>query len=164
MEKKQKIVILVFGIVLLALLIALCAVIVLHNRPVYGAFVPPSWEENAVLGMPVEPLPPSFGSMTVEEGFVIAMCATPSLRDNDLDLYFASPATNTVWLLVRLYDESGRLLGESGLLKPGEHLPTITLSDVPQGDIITANVFSYEPETYYSRGMANAELQWISAD
>ena len=164
MEKQQKIVILILGTLLLLLIVALCVGIALQNRPVYGEFVPPAWESNAVSGMPSEPLPPNFGSMTVDQGFVLAMSATPRLRGNDLDLYFTSPDSNTVWLRVRIYDANGQMLYESGLLKPGEHLPTVTLSAVPTGNTVVADILSYEPETYYSRGTAKAELLLTSAN
>ena len=163
MEKKQKIVLIAVGLLVLVLMIAVIAVATRQIQPIRGEFTPPPFEQNVLVGMPEEPLP-QYGKMTVSEDFAFCMTATPTLTGNDLALYVASPATHTVWMLVRIYDDAGNLLGQSGLIKPGEYLPSVLLSTLPTEKKITARVLSYEPETYYSRGSASAELQWISAD
>ncbi|MBE6595578.1 MAG: hypothetical protein E7644_07245 [Ruminococcaceae bacterium] len=158
MDKKQVIVLASVGALLLSVLIALIAVMTRQIQPVRGDFTPPPFEENVEIGTPEVPSSAQYGTVTVSEGFAFGMMATPTLEGNDLALYLASPATNTVWLLVRVYDESGNLLGESGLIRPGEYLPALKLTTLPEGDTVRASVLSYEVPTYYSMGAANATL------
>ena len=158
MEKKQVIVLASVGALVLAVLIALVAVVTRPQNVIRGEFVPPAFEEKALVGAPEVPDTAQYGTMTVSEGFAFGMMATPTLEGNDLALYLASPATNTVWLLVRVYDESGELLGESGLIRPGEYLPALTLTALPESETVRASVLSYEMPTYYSMGAANATL------
>ena len=165
MDKRQKIIVLSFGILLLIALVVLIVVAVEQSKPVYGEFIPPAFEENAIEGAPKGTLPPDYGKMTVSEDFAFCMCAAPILTGNDLAVYFTSPEDNSVRMLLRLYDKDGALLYESGLLKPGEHLPSVTLSrPLTSGESVYARVLSYEPETYYSMGSAGAELRPIAAN
>ena len=159
MDKRQKLILFILAALLLVTLAAVIAVALRDTEPVIGEFIPPSFEENAMEGMPVQP-PSGFGMMTVTPEFVIGMCAAPSLDGASLGLYFTSPATNTVWMKVRVCDENGNVLGESGLLKPGEHLPTLVLiDDSITTDRLYATVLSYEPDTYYSEGSVKVELK-----
>ncbi len=159
MDKQQKITVFILTALLLVLLVAVVAVASRDTGSTIGDFVPPSFEENALAGMPEQP-PAGFGTMTVTSEFVIGMCATPSFDGTNLGLYFTSPKTNAVWMKVRVCDENGRVLGESGLLKPGEHLPTLVLTDGPIANgRLYATVLSYEPDTYYSEGSVKVELK-----
>lgn len=159
MDKQQKIILGAVGALTLAVAIVLIAVAVAPIRPVRGDFTPPEFDGAAIVGAPDASLASQYGKMTVSEGFEFCMSASPTLTGNDLALYFASPETNTVWMLLRVYDESGNLLGESGLVRPGEYLPSLTLTAVPTGETVRASVLSYEADTYYSMGSANAMLQ-----
>lgn len=159
MDKQQKIILLILGALLAVVLVAVIAVATQENEPIIGEFVPPPFENNAEKGIP-EDLPHGFGTMTVRPDYVIGMCAAPSLDGPSLGLYFTSPETNAVWMKVRVYNEAGTLLGESGLLKPGEHLKTLVLDVVPPtADSLYATVLAYEPDTYYSEGSVNVELK-----
>lgn len=158
MDKQQKMILIAVGALVLVALIAWIVVMTVQVRPVRGEFIAPSFEENALVGAPEEPLPPQYGRVTVNDDFAFGITASPTLSGNDLAIYLASPTTNTVWMLVRIYDESGNLLGESGLIRPGEYLPSVTLTAQPTGLTVRASVLSYEPETYYSCGSANATL------
>ena len=158
MDKKQWITLAVVGVLLLSVLIALVAVTTKEVPPVRGDFTPPPFEQNVPVGTPEVPDTAQYGTMTGSEGFAFSLMATPTLEGNDLALYLASPTTNTVWLLVRVYDESGNLLGESGLIRPGEYLPALTLTALPESETVRASVLSYEMPTYYSMGAANATL------
>lgn len=159
MDKQQKIILAILAVFLVAALIAVIAVASRGDSPVVGIFVPPPFEENVVKGSP-DPKPAGYGTMTVNPEFVIGMCARPNLAGTSLGLYFTSPETNTVWMKVRVCDEAGEILAESGLLKPGEYLPTLVLSAVPENaEPLYVTVLSYEPDTYYSEGSVKVELQ-----
>ena len=53
--------------------------------------------------------------------------------------------------------KKGNILGETGLIRPGEYVKTITFDKkVPKvGDEITMKIMGYQPETYYSAGAVN---------
>ena len=56
-------------------------------------------------------------------------------------------------------DEQGNILGESGVLKPGQYIRSMQLENVPQqAGIVLAKILTYEPETWYSMGSASAQL------
>ena len=58
-----------------------------------------------------------------------------------------------MWLKVRVLDAEGNLLGESGLLRPGGYVRTVTLERSPApGTRIKLKVMGYMPETYRSAG------------
>ena len=157
MDKQQKIIVSVFAVVLALMLVTLI-VVSSCVRSAVGDFVPPPFEENAVLGVP-EPLPVGFGTMTVNPELVIGACAFPSLTGNSLGVYLTSHQNNTSWIKIRIYDKDKNLLGESGLLKPGEYLASVDLTVLPK-DLTTlyATVLAYEPDTYYSTGSANLQF------
>ena len=49
--------------------------------------------------------------------------------------------------------QSGELLGETGLIRPGEYVQSVTFDTVPaSGATISMKVMAYEPETYHSAG------------
>jgi hypothetical protein len=146
----------------LAILLALVTLAVIivaalgTNRA--GKFDPPPFEENAVAGVP-DPLPSAFGTITVNPGFVVGACAYPSLEGSELGVYLTSHKNNTCWVKIQIYDEEKRLLGQSGLLQPGEYLPTVWLSEAPAGaEVLHATILAYEPESYYSLGAVNIDL------
>jgi len=54
---------------------------------------------------------------------------------------------------VRLSDTEGNVLGETGLIRPGEYVQRVRLVSPPQMTTdVVLTVMSYEPETYYSMG------------
>ena len=58
-----------------------------------------------------------------------------------------------MWLKVRILDVGGNILGETGLVRPGEYVQTVALTTIPKpGTPITLKIMAYEPDTYYSMG------------
>ena len=56
---------------------------------------------------------------------------------------------------IPLLDEKGNILGETGLIRPGEYVRTLTLNgEVKPGTPVTLKIMAYEPETYHSAGAA----------
>mgnify|MGYP003319044773 CR=1 FL=1 len=54
---------------------------------------------------------------------------------------------------MRFYNQSGQIVGESGLIKPGEYLKSVSFDNtLSTTEGITLKVMSYEPETYRSVG------------
>ena len=58
-----------------------------------------------------------------------------------------------VWLKLRVLTADGTLLGETGLIRPGEYIKSVSLtSEVEDGTAIKLKIMAYEPDTYYSAG------------
>ena len=150
---------------IILLLVALVTVAVLLLRPketVTTEFTPPAFDDSAVSGMPDDvPEWLNYGSPATQNEFGFLLCGTPAVTgDNRLRCYFTSPASNRVWLLLKIYDRDGNLLGASGLLRPGEYVEYIDLDQaIPQGSEIRIKVLSYETDTYYSKGTAQGVLR-----
>ena len=90
---------------------------------------------------------------------------TYQLRKESLDLMAGNPAESTYYLRVRLIGEDGAQLYESGMLKPGSQLKTISLAEAPAEDIysVTVEFDAYDIATLELLGTAEctAEIQVI---
>ena len=58
----------------------------------------------------------------------------------------------------QLLDAKGNLLGETGVLRPGEYVEFVSLTSLPKKAEVVARILTYEPDTYYSMGSASAEI------
>lgn len=162
MDKQQKIIIGVMVILLLVALVTVAVLLLIPKETVTTEFTPPAFDDNAVSGMPDDvPESLNYGSPTTQNEFGFLLCGTPAVtQDNRLRCYFTSPSSNRVWLLLKIYDGEGNLLGASGLLRPGEYVEYIALDQViPKGSEIRIKVLSYEADTYYSKGTAQGLLR-----
>ena len=154
MDRTQKLILAVVA-VLLAVALVVVVLVAASNRHRQGTFTPPPFEETAVVGTPTvsdESLRYSYAKITDE--LAVGLCATCERVEDDLLIYFTSLEHNTAWVRVKVYDEKGKLRGESGLLRPGEYVERIPLTSSPKGKVLKIKVLSYEPETYYSLGSA----------
>ena len=137
------------AVAVVAMIIALCV-----PKEERGEFTPPPFEANAVSGVPT--VNDALGYSEIYQdgmGFSAWVCGNVTMNGKDARVYFTNPAANTVWLKVRLLDASGNILGESGILKPGEYVEHVTLtSELAMGMGISIKIMAYEPETYHSEG------------
>lgn len=143
-----------FVLLLAGMVAALCV-------PRTAAFVPPEFEPSAVVGEP-----------TVDEGlgytelyregmaYRLAVCGEPTVSGDTLTVYFTNHGENAVYLKLRVLDKSGAILGETGLLRPGEYCPSVTLNQPVAADTeITLKIMGYQPETYESAGSVSLNVQ-----
>ena len=78
-----------------------------------------------------------------------------TVENGKTDVWLTNLKENTVWLKVRVVDEKDNVLGESGLVRPGEYVRSVKLHSVPKESIpVSLKIMAYEPETYYSAGYA----------
>lgn len=85
--------------------------------------------------------------------FSAHICGKPVFSGSTVRLDFTNDAGNEVWLKLRILDEEGNILAESGLIKPGEYLASLPFSaPVSAGTSITMKIMAYEPNTYCSAG------------
>lgn len=166
MSKKEICILSVLAALIVAAVIA--AVCIRGSREperVVGEFTPPPFAENAVAGAPdpteVDGLP--YGTLTLSDQISISMVSTLSVDENgDVEIWLTAPATNKGWVMLRLVDQQGRVLAESGVLKPDQFIRTMHLDTVPKSTgIILAKILTYEPGTYYSMGSASAQVKLI---
>jgi hypothetical protein len=156
-------------ITLLGVLAALAAalLIVLLTREdeiIVNDFVPPAFDSAAVSGLPVGVDTSIYGTLILADGIAVSLYSAPTVTDGTAQVYFASPASNTAWVRLRLLDAQGVLLGETGLLRPGEYVESLILQTPPKAAQVIAKILTYEPDTYYSMGTATAQLQLRFAD
>lgn len=158
MIRKNQGICLAGGICLICILFmvgALC----MPGKTIRREFTPPPFAENASQGIPM--VPEELGWFTPRgEGldYQISVCGEAVVRAGKADIYFTNYDTNQVWLMVRIIDDEGEVLAQSGILKPGEYIQTIEFDKIPKnGQKIFYKVMAYEPETYYSAGSFTLE-------
>ena len=147
---------------LFALAAAVCAVSLgamayaLHRLSAReAAFVPPPFAEDAETGTPE--VPEDLGWQELDaEAFRFSVCGVFAPEDGHADVWLTDPADSAVWLKLRVLNEEGDTLGETGLIRPGEYVRSVALDVLPaDGDPIILKVMAYEPETYYSAGVVS---------
>lgn len=158
-----------FDAVIIALLVAIAVAIavtvvalaVLNSRgnnaeksSETAAFVPPPFEEGAEQGTPH--VPENMGYREIyQEGmsFRASICGEVNISEGKADVYFTNSAQNSLWMKLRVFDASGKVIAETGLIKPGEYLKTVSFDTIPKnGEKISMKIMTYEPDTYYSGG------------
>ena len=135
------------------MVLALC----LGNRPEEAPFTPPPFDSTAVTGTPTVPEELSWQELDAK-AFRVGVCGVVTLQGNSADIWLTNHEDNTVWLKARLLDEQGEILGETGLIRPGEYVQTVQFTKAPnKGDKIRIKVMSYTPDVYTSEGVASFE-------
>lgn len=117
-----------------------------------GEFTPPPFESAAVVGSPA--VPDGLGWQELDARvYKVGICGKFIPKGNSADIWLTNPEGNTVWLKVRVLDEKGSILGETGLVRPGEYVQSVALDTVPKaGTPIVLKIMAYQPDTYYSEG------------
>ena len=136
-------------------LLALMTVCLASCKKETPQFVPPAFDTNAVAGVPAIAEGENGYSVLDARGvYKVGVCGVVKIVENKADVWFTNPAENTVWLKLRVQNkQTGEILGETGLIKPGEYVQSITFFEAPAaGTSIVLRVMSYEPDTYYSKG------------
>ena len=142
------------AVVLLCVVSLIVMAFALTRQPeaIKGEFTPPPFEPAAVVGVPEVPDGLGYSELDCEV-YKVALCGKLNAAG---DLWLTNPESNEVWLKVRVLDEKGKILGETGLVRPGEYVRSVTLTTVPKsGSPVTLKIMAYEPETYYSAGAAS---------
>lgn len=123
------------------------------GRSEQGEFTPPPFEAEAQSGMP--DTTDSSWTKVYQNGmnFSAHICGRVVPKDESAELYFTNDDGNKVWLKLRILDEKGTILAETGLLKPNEYVKTVPFYTTPgEGTKISLKIMAYEPDTYYSAG------------
>lgn len=143
--KKNGIVGVLAGLCFVSLLVMVC---VLVSGGSAGAFTPPPFEELAQTGVPDH-----FGYQELDAGaFRVGLSGELQIREGKAEIWFANPEDNGVWLKLRILDAQGEILGQTGLLRPGEYVRQVAILDCSPGLPVVLKVMAYEPDTYHSAG------------
>ena len=124
------------------------------KEPPRGEFVPPAFESMAQQGTPEVPEELEYSS-PYREGMAyrFSVCANVTMDSSSATVYFTNAQENHVYLKLRVLDENDKILGETGLLKPGEYVKDVQLlRELPTGTGISLKIMSYVPDTYMSAG------------
>ena len=141
---------------LIIMLSVLCALSLLLMAAALGrdggaAFAPPPFEPAAWTGTPPEPSGAAY--QMLEAGpFSVGLCGEIRIRDGGAEACFHNPESNCVWLRLRILGADGEVLGQTGLLRPGEYVRAVAMADRAPGTPVTLKVMAYEPDTYHSAG------------
>lgn len=154
MRKQNRIALWIAAAVCVGCVIFMIAALCRPKQTIRGEFVPPDFAADAQQGIPE--VPEELGWFTPQaEGLAlkVSLCGEVIVRDGKADIYFTNHEENEDWMLVRIFDEDGAILAQTGMIRPGEYIRTIEFDTVPKdGQIIIYKVMAYEPETYYSTG------------
>lgn len=152
--KKSIILPLLSCICILSVIAMISALVISGNKTTHGSFVPPEFDSCAETGIPN--VPDHLGySEIYQEGmdFRVHICGKAMVTEQQAELFFTNDAENHVWMKLRLLDEKGNIIGETGLIRPGEYIRMVKLCHTPsEGSMIQMKVMAYEPDTYYSAG------------
>lgn len=126
------------------------------TSPETSSYVPPAFDSSAEKGVP------KLDDVADYEGFdaknySFSLCAKPVLSGDKLKVYLTDPDDSGVLLKVRVLDENGDIIGESGLIAQGEYLPAVTIKK--QVGTAKLKIMAYEPETFYSAGSVTINIE-----
>ena len=120
-------------------------------------FVKPEFDPSAEDGTP--DVPEALGYSEIYQtgmAYRASICGNVVINGDTADIYLTNSAENTDLLKVRVLDSKGNIIGQTGLISPGQYVKSVKFDAIPlDGEEITLNLMGYEPETYYSSGEAS---------
>lgn len=134
--------------------------VLLSNQNKQPEFIPPSFDALAQNGTPK--IQGQFGYQVLDaQVFLVGLCGELIVNDNVVDVWFTNPKSNDIWMKLRMHDSLGNILGETGLIRPGEYVQSLILDELPQPESsVVIKVMAYEPDTYYSAGSVSINTNW----
>ena len=159
MDRKEKRIITVTAVLLVAALIATAVVFFVQKNK--NSFDPPPCDKGATSGIPtVNNDALQYRSVKVSEDLSFSLCMCPSYEDGEVKVLLTNDEGSSAYVRIVLFDAEDNTVGESGLIKPGEYVESVSLSITPENDMtLKAKILSYDMKTYYSRGTSDGELK-----
>lgn len=151
MKNKVDINVIITFLCIISLIVMLLTLISTSPTTVYQ-FDPPQFDTQALSEEPN--VPDDLGWDVIDaDVFRVGICGKVTLEQNAAVVWFTNPQDNHVWLKLRILDIEGNILGESGLITPGQYIKTVNLTTSPESETpITIKIMAYEPDTYHSAG------------
>ena len=157
--KTNKTVPVLCGVLAIALAV-MAAALFFGGKQDTAEFTPPPVDPAAMAGVPE--VPESLGYISPYQegmGYRFSVCGNVVMEGSNAAVYLTNPAENEVWLKLRVLDENDNILGETGLIRPGEYVKTVTLAKtLAAGEKIKLKIMGYEPETYESAGSVSLNV------
>lgn len=142
-----------FAVTIGVMIFALCR----PNDKKSAEFTPPPFESTAQHGKPEVSENLGYSSPNRDDmSYDFAVCGNVTMEGDKAIVYLTNIEGNNAWIKLRVFDEQGNMLGETGLIKPNEYVKYVTLPKTPEvGTKIKLKIMGYEPHTYYSAGAAS---------
>ena len=152
--------------ILLPIMVAICiiaiAVMIFALTTKAPKFLPPAFDSAAVKGTPTVSDDLGYTKLEAEPGYVLYACGKLAVTNDSVDIYLTSPDTNTVWVRAQLLDRDENVIGETGVIKPGEYVQSLILNKIPQAsEDVTIKIIGYEPDTWKSMGNINLNTKLV---
>ena len=146
-----------FAVTLFVMIYALCR----PHTSKSAEFVSPPFEREAQQGVPDVPEELGYSSPDRDDmSYDFAVCGNVTMEGEKAVVYLTNAEGNNAWIKLRVLDENGEMLGETGLIKPNEYVKYVTLSKpLKKGTKIKLKIMGYEPHTYQSAGAAALNTQ-----
>lgn len=157
-KKQLKLLLIGAGVVCILSVCAMIAALIIFKPAPQPEFTPPPFDQAAVEGTLEETneLKGLGWSKLHQEGmsYTVYLCGGILINEkNQADVWFYNIPENESYLKLRVFDEQGNIVAETGLIKPGEYLQTIQFSRAVKDDEpLRIRVMGYEPDTYLSSG------------
>lgn len=147
--KKNKITIVLSTILIILISIIIFLLININSKK---QFKKPEFD-NAATSIP-EKLEYKEKAIKVSEGYSLYIDPIPKLDQNDnLSINLVSLEENKIWIKVRILNAKEEIIGETGLIKPGEYLEKVQINQqLSKNDQITYKIMGYEKDIYRSAG------------
>lgn len=159
-KKKKDYTVPILGGVFAAVLILMVVVLCIPKEAEKGEFVPPAFDSAAVKGTPEVDETLGYTEL-YQDGMAyrVSVCGVVTMDGKDAVVYFTNAESNEKYLKLRVLDTEGNILGESGLLKPGEYVKSVELTEkLAAGTKIKLKIMGYEPEDYSSAGSVSLNV------
>ena len=150
---KSKAVYISAAVCFLAVIVMVISLVLPGGKQKQAEFTPPPFDKTAQSS--IAAVENESWTRIFKDGmsFSAHVCGKIVLNENTADIYFTNDDGNEVWLKLRILDENGNILAETGLIKPNEYIKTVTFDTVPEkGTAVKLKIMAYEPDTYYSAG------------
>lgn len=166
MKRKIRPIAILAAICVLAVIGMIFSLIFGGRTPEPAGFTPPPWEAAAVQGTPDVPGDLGYSSPLADGmSYRFSVCGKVRVIGTEAIVYLTNPEGNNVWIKLRILDDAGNILGETGLIKPGEYVKAVRLTAPPAtGTRIRLKIMGYLPDTYQSAGAATLGTTVVSVE
>ena len=148
MKEKKKLIFLISILITLIILIVLLSISIKQK----GTFVKPEFDSNVLNEIP-ENIEYKNSTLNITENYAVYINGLPTIENKELIVDFISMKENNIWIKLRILDTKGKIIAESGLVKPGEYLKSVKLNKkISNEEQITYMIIGYEMDTYLSAG------------
>ncbi len=133
--------------------------LVFGKKQVTEEFIPPSFDDSAVSGVPS--VSDDLWKELETDAFTVAVCNRIYVTGDYARVIFYNSSGNDCLLKLRMLDSDGSVIAETGLIKPYEYISDVYLQKKPYDDgKVILKIMAYEPDTYYSAGAVsvNADI------